>query len=84
VRSPVLTVHYIAPPVVSSPSVSGKQIQFSFIADSNRNYTVETRNSLTQGDWASLTNVPAQPTTTIVHVSDFSTNEAAFYRVRSP
>ena len=84
VRSPVLTVHYISPPVISTPLISGNQIHFSFLADSNRAWTVETRASMVAGSWQVLTNIPAQAAAAIIQVSDSITNQGAFYRVRSP
>jgi len=84
VRSPVLTVHYVLPPVISSPLISGKQIRFSFLADSNRTWTVESRTSMVEGSWEVLTNIPAQPAAATIQVSDLITTKSAFYRVRSP
>jgi hypothetical protein len=80
--SPVLTVHYTLPPVISTPSISGNKIHFSFLAESNRAYTVETRSSLQSGNWATLTNVLAQPVPALIQVSHALTNTAGFYRVR--
>ena len=84
IRSPVLIVHYIPPPVISSVSVSGNRIHFTFSAESNRTYTVETRNDVKAGNWVALTNIPAASATTIIEVNDPITNLTGFYRVRSP
>jgi len=83
-RFPVLIVHYIPAPVISPVSVSGNQIHFSFPAQSNRTYTVETRSGIIDGNWVVLTNIPAQFATTIIEVNDPITNLTGFYRVRSP
>jgi hypothetical protein len=83
-QAPTLTVHYALAPVISPVSLQGNRIHFSFLAESNRAYTIETRNSLEGGGWTFLTNFPTQPATTAIEVSDSTTNQTGFYRVRSP
>ena len=82
VRAPLLKVNYLLPPIISSPGINGNQIQFSFLADSNRAYRVETADSLVEVDWRVLTNIPAQPVATTIQISDLMTKKSGFYRVR--
>jgi hypothetical protein len=84
VQFPVLTVHYALRPIISQPVVAGNQVQFSFQAESNMSYTVESRSQVNSGTWASLTNFPAQATSGTRRVTDSKTNATRLYRIRSP
>jgi hypothetical protein len=87
--TPVLTLHYLAPPEAVPPTISmmnvhSGQVSFSFQAESNRTYVVEYRNSLSETSWIALTNIPAQPLATLVSIFDVLDPGSRFYRVRTP
>lgn len=90
--SPVLTIDYTAsepsppatPPTIFDPALVGDQIRFSFNAQSNRTYTVEIRESLTTGDWTALTNIPVQPSDSVIHITNAVSGGAGFFRARTP
>ncbi|MDB6015894.1 MAG: hypothetical protein JWR19_383 [Pedosphaera sp.] len=87
---PTLTINFTVPappavpPTIAGTSPAGGVFGFSFNAESNRTYGVEFRGSLTTDTWATLTNIPAQPTATNIAVSDPLTLSNRFYRVRTP
>ena len=72
-----------AAPNAFAPSRVGNQVQFSFLAQSNRTYTVEYCDSLSTANWATLTNIPAQPTDGAIQISDTMTADERYYRVRT-
>jgi hypothetical protein len=86
---PALTINYTTPaapnaPVITHVLVSGNRFQFSFNAESNRSYAVESRASAGSGPWSTLTNIAPQPMTSIILVSDPVMTSNRFYRVRTP
>src|SRR5437870_754338 len=70
--------------IISQVARVGNTIHFSFNADSNRTYAVEKRGSVSAGTWATLTNIPAQPSAATINVADALSPTNAFYRVRTP
>jgi len=90
--APVLTIQYSAPtpPAPAAPpnlfglALVGDQIRFSFNAQSNRTYTVEFRDSLTATDWGTLTNIPALPADTTLHVTNPISSTERYFRARTP
>jgi hypothetical protein len=91
-NAPVLTVTYTVPntqppavpPTLTQLSVSGGQFLFTFNAQSNRTYVVESRPNAASGTWSTVSNVPAQPGDTTIAISDPITGTRNFYRVRTP
>lgn len=92
VNTPILTVEYTAPeppapavpPTVFDTALDGNQIRFSFIAESNRTYAVEFRDSFTTTNWSVLTNIPAQPANTTIHFTNTISSVERFFRTRTP
>ncbi len=89
-NAPVLTVNFtLAPPPTPPPAIFqvtlvGNQIRFSFNAESNRTYAVETRASLTAGGWSVVTNIPALPASATVGVTNPISFPQGFFRIRTP
>ncbi len=89
--APTLTIEYTVSgeppptmPVISTPVLESGAIRFSFNAESNHTYTVEFRDSLTTGTWAVLTNLPAQPANTTIHITNTVSSTERYFRVRMP
>jgi hypothetical protein len=61
-------------------------LRLRFTAATGQTYTVQFRDSWANGNWSTLTNVPAQSSTQIVEVTDPIHNGSAqrFYRIVSP
>jgi hypothetical protein len=91
-RSPILTVEYTLPSLSPPPtpptlfgfSAAAGQIHFSVTTQSNLTYTVESRDSLTDGNWNLLTNIPAQSIDGTVDIFDGISSDHRFYRARTP
>jgi len=91
-NAPVLAVTYTVvtppppptPPVLTQPAIVAGQIQFSFNAQSNTVYVVESRFNAASGSWTTVSNVPAQPSDSTIAISDPITGTPNFYRVRTP
>jgi hypothetical protein len=91
-NAPMLAIEYTAsgtppaatPPTISNPVLEAGAIRFSFNAESNRAYTVEFLDSLTTANWGTLTNIPAQPADTTVHVTNTVAGIERYFRVRTP
>src|SRR5882672_3529476 len=83
-NAPLLNVHFtlpIAPTLQLTKSARG-EIQLEFPASAGQAYSVQFRDSLSFGNWLTLTNLGPQDTTTNVIVVDpFATNSCRFYRV---
>ena len=71
-------------PTAFAPARVGSQIRFSFMAQSNRTYTVEYCDSLTGTNWTTLTNIPAQPADGVIQISDSMTADERYFRVKTP
>lgn len=72
------------PPTLSAPVLEAGNLRFSFDAESNRTYTVQFRDSLTAGNWAMLTNIPAQPANATIHITNAVVGAGRFFRVQTP
>jgi len=59
-------------------------LRFSFDATSNQTYAVEYRDSDFTGAWTTLTNIPAFPAATTIHVTNQPTVTPRYYRLRRP
>jgi hypothetical protein len=69
---PRLVVQYVIPvtPIIKSFQKSGSAIQFTFAALAGQPYTAEYRDSLVDGGWFTLANIPPQSSNTDVPVTD--------------
>lgn len=89
VKAPIVLVEVVQPsaalpPTAFAPTLIGNQLNFSFMAQSNRTYTVECCDSLTATNWSTLTNIPAQPADGVISISDAMTAVERYFRVRTP
>jgi hypothetical protein len=87
VNTPVLTIDYSlpnAPPVLTGVGLTNGDFTFSFVARSNRTYSVEFRGSPGDPPWLTLTNLPAPAQDSPVSILDPLTASNRFYRVRTP
>jgi hypothetical protein len=83
--SPLLYIDFIAPPILENASVSGNTFSFTFSADAGQAYVVERCAALAAtNSWTLHTNVPAQPDTAAVVISDLLLGSPHFYRVSAP
>ena len=86
---PELTIEYsatttpAAQPVLSAAALVAGGIRFSFNAESNRTYTVESRSSLTATNWNPLTNFPALAADAAVHFTNSVLAPETYFRVRT-
>ncbi|HEY6169380.1 MAG TPA: SBBP repeat-containing protein [Verrucomicrobiae bacterium] len=71
-------------PTITQIMADNGEFQFLFNAESNHAYTVEFRDFLDAGNWLTLTSIAAQPTATNIIVTNAITNDARFFRVRTP
>jgi len=62
----------------------GDRLRFSFQADANRGYAVESRDSLGAGGWTVLTNLPTQPNATTLDITNTLDSAQRYCRVRTP
>src|SRR5206468_3982393 len=91
-NAPVLTVTYTAvtpppptnPPVLTQLAIVAGKFQFSFDAQWNLTYVVESRPDAASGSWMTVSNVPAQTSDSTISISDPITGTRDFYRVRTP
>lgn len=78
------TVPTATPPVITNLLLTNGLIQFAFVAQANRAYAIEARDSLTGGAWSAVTNFPARPADTELLFSAPATGPERYFRVRSP
>ena len=65
--------------------VNGNGFALSFIAMSNRTYTVQVRPALASGTWTNLISVAAAPTNRLLWITNAPVMDASrFYRVAIP
>lgn len=81
-NAPVLELQYTAFAIYNFAQV-GNAVRFSFNAEPNRGYTVEFRDALDSGNWATLTNIPASPAGGAMHITNTITSPQRFYRLRA-
>ncbi len=82
-----VTIKYatlLAQPTLSQASAENGQFRFLFNAEANLTYAVEFRDFLTSGSWTTLTSFAAQPVATNLVVTNTITNNARYFRVRTP
>lgn len=56
-HAPVLEIEYVLPPRIEHARQAGDEVRFSFTAEPGVMYRVEFRDSISHGDWQTLTNV---------------------------
>ncbi|MEO5801914.1 MAG: DNRLRE domain-containing protein [Verrucomicrobiota bacterium] len=87
-KFPKLVINYTLPgqaqPTISQLGLIGNQVRFSFDAEANQTYIVEFRNSLSSGDWATLTNFGLNPSPGIISVTNTISSTERYFRVRHP
>jgi hypothetical protein len=88
INRPVLVVGYSTPvapppqpPQIFDTAATGGEIRFSFNAQSNYTYTVESRDSLTTGSWTSLVEIPAEPFDRTVSITNTISPGERYFRV---
>jgi hypothetical protein len=86
---PLLSIRYNqgqVPPTPTTLQIAGdsSQIRFSFNAESNLTYAIETRTNLDTGNWTTLTNLPASAAATVVNLTNTPSGTRAFFRLRTP
>lgn len=87
VNTPYIVVDYSLPPpalVISGCTLIGGSLRFSFNAQSNRTYGIESRSFRTGEAWSTLTNFAAQPFDSVITFSEPVTSSNRCYRVRTP
>jgi hypothetical protein len=88
-NAPKLLVNYTVatpamPPIIFGEALLGKAIRFSFIAQSNLTYAVESLDTLGSTNWTVLTSIAAQPTNTVIDVTNSISSSQQYFRVRTP
>jgi hypothetical protein len=86
---PLLTIEYTVDETpeqlrIFDTALIGDQIRFSFQADSNRPYAVESRSEVATGGWEVLQNFPAQETGTTMHFTNSISSAESYFRVSTP
>ncbi|MGZ4987863.1 MAG: DNRLRE domain-containing protein [Limisphaerales bacterium] len=71
-------------PTLTAATAAAGQFQFSFNAEANRTYTVESRPAFDASLWTTLTTFPAASTPTNYVVTDSISQVTKFYRVSTP
>jgi hypothetical protein len=69
---------------VSSITFVNGVVALEFLAISNRTYAVQTRPTLSAGDWQPLATVPASPTAFAATVTHTNSDASRFYRLVTP
>ena len=84
--SPVLTIEYTmpSPPTLFGLALIGNQLRFSFNLESNRSCAVEFRGDLNGTNWNVLSNIPALPANTTIHITNMVAGLERYFRVRPP
>jgi len=80
---PVLELRYWSFSIYDFARI-GNALRFSFDVSSNQTYSVEYRDSVNSGPWTTLTNVPALPADSTIHVTNQIAASRRFYRLRKP
>ena len=79
-NTPLLDVSFIPATHIDTPTVSGNQMKFSFVAFAQQNYVVEYRDAIGAA-WNVLTNIAPQTAKTNINVVDGFLGAQRFYRV---
>lgn len=81
-NTPTLDITFLPATRIDAPTITGNQMQFSFLAFAQQNYTVEYSDVLAT-NWTVLTNIPPQPAQTNIVISDSISSTQRFYRVNA-
>jgi hypothetical protein len=86
---PQLSIHYNLGGIPPAPTTlriasSNNQLHFSFNAEANRTYALEIRDAPDTGNWTTVTNIPALPAAAVVNITNTSSGNRAFFRLRTP
>ncbi|HYG21957.1 MAG TPA: DNRLRE domain-containing protein [Verrucomicrobiae bacterium] len=89
--APTLAVDFIVsspspppPPRLFGMKTDGEGLGFSFHAEPNQPYIVESRESLASGSWNLLTNIPAEPLERVITITNAPSAFQGFFRVYLP
>ena len=66
--------------IISIESLGGNNVRLTFLAISNRTYTIEYKDGLIDPSWSSLTNVAATPTNRLEKI-DTTVTTNRFFRL---
>jgi hypothetical protein len=88
-NAPKLLVNYTVatpamPATIFGEALVGNAIRFSFNAQSNLTYAVESLDTLGSTNWTVLTSIAAQPTNTVINVTNTISSSERYFRVRTP
>jgi hypothetical protein len=88
-NAPKLLVNYTVsasamPPTIFGEVQVGNAIRFSFSAQSNLTYAVESGDTLGSTNWTVLSSIAAQPTNTVIDVTNTISSPQRYFRVRTP
>jgi hypothetical protein len=75
---------YSALRILSIENLGGNNARLSFLAVSNKTYTIEYKNSLMDSGWSRLTDIGAAPTNRLLLINSFVPSTNRFYRARTP
>jgi hypothetical protein len=78
---PTLEIECLVPPRIESAGRTGDQFALKFTTWTGQNYAVEYRDSLTSGEWQTLTNLGLATAATQLVVTDTVVEPQRFYRV---
>ena len=86
-NKPTLTITYdppATPPTLTVLPLNNAQLRFSFSAEANRPYVVESRAVFGSGAWGVAQPLAAPPSAVVLTVTNPSAGAAKFFRVRTP
>ncbi len=81
---PQLVVDFIPPPTLTGAQITSNQMHFSFLAEADQNYVVQTADALPSTNWATVVTIPASGAETNVSVTQPLSPGQKFYRVIAP
>lgn len=81
-NTPTLDITFIPATRIDTPSISGGQLNFSFVVFAQQGYVVEYSDALST-NWNVLTNISEQPAQTNITISDVLSQKQRFYRVNA-
>jgi hypothetical protein len=88
-NAPTLLLNYTVPTLATPPTIFdealvGNAIRFSFNAQSDLTYAVELQDTLGTTNWTVLSSIAAQPTNTVINVTNTISSSPRYFRVRTP
>lgn len=70
--------------IISIESMGANNARLTFLAISNKSYTIEYKNALTDSGWSRLTDINSAPTNRLLQFNSFVPSTNRFYRARTP